>query len=185
MAAPQEKTIRDLNGTWAMNKTLSDDPDAILSLQGVGWIIRKAISMITVTLITKQYEEDGKVHIDIEQPGTAGIKGTSEHRVVEGGWSEHEDHIFGAVKGITTWEKLSELKDSDPDEAFLKQGWSPSTVEKDEVIKSYAESLKNGWNATQIWGFAVVNDEYRYVRNVVVKKGSKTIRARLVYDYKV
>jgi hypothetical protein len=163
---------------------LSDDPDPILSLQGVGWIIRKAISMITVTLVTKQYEEDGKTHIDIEQPGAAGIKGTTENRVVEGGWSEHEDHIFGPVKGITKWAKLSELKDDDPDEAFLKKGWSQSTIEADEVINSYAESLKNGWNATQIWGFAVVNDEYRYVRNVVVKKGDKVIRARLVYDFK-
>jgi hypothetical protein len=185
MAAPATKTLVDLNGTWTMSKTLSDDPQPILELQGIGWVIRKAISLITVTLIVKEYRDaDGKFHIDIEQPGTAGIKGTSELRTVNGGWNEHEDHIFGHVKGITTWQKLSELKDDDEDEAFLKKGWAADIIETDEVIKAVANSVKNGWSSTQIWGFEVVEGERRYVRHVVVKKDDKTIRARLVYDYK-
>jgi len=184
MAAPESATLENLNGTWIMNKTLSDDPDAILQLQGVGWIIRKAISLLTITLIVKEYRDaDGKYHIDIEQPGAAGIKGTSEHRTVNGGWSEHEDHIFGAVKGLTTWQKLSELKDDDEDEAFLKKGWAEDIVKSDEVIKARADSIKNGWASTQIWGFEVINGDRRYVRHVVVKKGDKTIRSKLIYDY--
>jgi len=141
--------------------------------------------MITVTLIVKQYRDaEGLYHIDIEQPGTAGIKGTSELRTVNGGWSEHEDHIFGHVKGITTWQKLSELKDDDEDEKFLKTGWSADIVEKDEVIKAVANSVNNGWSSTQIWGFEVINGERRYARHVVVKKGDKTIRAKLYYNFK-
>jgi len=61
------------------NKTLSDDTDAVLALQGVGWWTRKAIGLATLTLHTKQYEKDGVTHIDIEQTATGGIKGTTEY----------------------------------------------------------------------------------------------------------
>ncbi len=60
---------------------------------------------MTVTLIIRQSkDEDGTGHIDITQPGFAGIKGTEEKRVIpptrdEKIWSDHTDHIFGHVKG--------------------------------------------------------------------------------------
>jgi len=166
-----------------MNKSLSDDTDPILQLQGVGWLIRKAIGMITVTLVTKSYtDDDGTYHVDIEQPGAAGIKGTTELRTVNGTWSEHEDHIFGAVKGTTNWKKLSEYKDDDEGN-WLAKGWNAETVESGEVIDSYAESIKNGWVAIQAWGFEDISGERRYVRHVVVKKGDKVIKAKLVYDF--
>jgi hypothetical protein len=43
--------------------------------------MRKAIGLATVTLHTKQYEEDGVTHIDIDQTATGGIKGTTEYVV--------------------------------------------------------------------------------------------------------
>ena len=55
--------------------------------------------------------------------------------------------------------------------------------EEGVLIDSYVESQGNGWTARQVWGFADVRGERRYVRRVVVKKGGKTIRARLVYDF--
>jgi hypothetical protein len=46
---------------------------------------------MTPILVIKQYtDEEGLTHIDIEQPGAAGIKGTTERRIIEGGWNEHE-----------------------------------------------------------------------------------------------
>ena len=41
MAAPPEVTIGDLSGQFIMNKTLSDDTDAVLALQGISWWKRK------------------------------------------------------------------------------------------------------------------------------------------------
>lgn len=35
----------------------------------------------------------------------------------------------------------------------------------------------------QIWGFAEINGDRRYVRHVVVRKGDDWKQARLVYDY--
>jgi hypothetical protein len=137
---------------------------------------------MTVTLVIKEYtDDDGTVHIDIVQPGTAGIEGTSELRQVNGEWRDHEDHIFGLVKGTTKWIKISDLKDDDEDEKFLKQNWLPETVES-EAVDSWVESV-NGWTARQIWGFADVDGVRHYVRRVVVKKGTKTQQQVLVYDF--
>jgi len=184
MAAPADKNIKNLNGVWTMNKTLTGNTDAILTLQGINWFIRKAIGAMTVTLVTKQFvDEDGLEHINITQPGTAGIKGTEEQRNVNGEWKDHEDHIFGAVRGTTKWIKLSDLSDADEDEAFLKKDWDEATQQGD-VLDSFVESVNNGWTARQIWGFATIDGVRRYTRRVVVKKGPKAQRERLVYDFK-
>jgi len=184
MAAPPEITIKDLSGQWVMNKTLSDDTDAVLALQGIGWFTRKAISLATVTLHVKQYTaEDSIVHIDIEQTATGGIKGTSEHRTLD--WTErsHTDHIFGNLTGKTRFLSLShpELTDS-----FLKDGWLEDAAEGEEGerhVESFVVNSEKGWSAVQIWGFAVIEGARRYVRRVVVTKGSEVMKTRLVYDW--
>jgi hypothetical protein len=144
---------------------------------------------MTVSLIIRQHvDEDGVEIISITQPGAVGLKGTEEVRHLTGEWRDHEDHIFGAVKGTTKWLKPSDLKDADEDEAFLKTGWDEATL-KGELVDSYVESVNNGWTARQVWGFAVVDGPdgkgvRKYVRAVVVTKGDKTQRQRLVYDFK-
>jgi len=186
MAAPTEKNIKDLNGVWVMNRELSGDTNAILQLQGIGWFIRKAIGMMTVTLITKQYtDEEGKVHIDIRQPGYAGIEGTTELRTLDSEWRDHEDHIFGLVKGTTKWIKIADIKEDDDAESekHLKEGWAQETLDG-EAIDSYVESVKNGWTARQIWGFGEIGGVRRYIRRVVVKKAGKAQRQVLAYDFK-
>src|ERR1700753_2917454 len=154
---------------------------------------------MTVTLIIKQSTEaDGTENIVITQPGTAGIKGTEEKRHIPTGtekeWRDHEDHVFGHVKGkhclnnelwnriliksvgYTQWRKLSELSDTDEDEKFLKEGW----LDEADYIDSYVESQGNGWTAHQVWGFAETNGVRKYTRRVVVKKGKDVKRARFV-----
>jgi len=191
MAAPAEKTIRNLNGVYTLNKVESDPTDPILAFQGIGWLIRKIIGQVTVRLeIEQSTDEDGSENIVVTQAGVAGLKGTTESRHIPKGddkeWRDHKDHIFGHVKGYTQWRKPEELSDSDEDEAYLKQDWEEGT---DIYIDSYVESQGNGWTARQIWGFAHVvpkdggESVRKYVRRVVVIKGSEVKRARLVYDY--
>ena len=36
--------------TGFQNKTISDDVDALLALQGIGWLTRKAIALATVVV---------------------------------------------------------------------------------------------------------------------------------------
>jgi len=182
MAVPASLTILDITGKYFMNKTLSDDTDTILQLQGVGWLTRKAISL-AVTLLIKHYKDDTDAErIDITQTLTAGIPGTSESRLLT--WTERpsEDHVFGAVIGKSRRIKVEELE-----EDFLKKGWTPDTIEHG-VVQSYVESdtPKSGttWIANQTWGIQDVNGERRYVRHVKFTgpKG-EDIEASLVYDY--
>jgi len=191
MAAPAEKTVKSLTGVYTMNKVDSDPTDPILQLQGVGWIVRKVIANMTVTLkIDQKTDADGTETITITQPGAGGFSGTTETRHIPQGdekeWNDHKDHVFGHVKGYTVWRKLSELSDEDEDDAFLKEGWE----EAETYIESYVESQGNGWVARQLWGFAETPAKAsggakvrRYTRRVVVKKGSEIKKAVLTYDY--
>lgn len=54
MAAPPTVTVSKLSGRFKMSKTQTDDFGPMLALQGMPWILRKAISLATVTLNVKQ-----------------------------------------------------------------------------------------------------------------------------------
>lgn len=183
MTAPPEKTIGDLTGQWVLNKSLSDDVDPVLQLQGIGWWTRKAIGLATVTLHVKQYIDDDKVtHIDIDQTATGGIKGTTELRTLNWEFKEHTDHIFGELKGKTRWTTLDLIDDD-----FLKQEWLDGEAEKggpdgEFVLESYVEATA-GWTGKQVWGFAIVEGERRYTRRVVITKGSEVLKIRMVYNW--
>ncbi len=161
----------------------------------MSWLTRNAIGMASITLHVRQYRsedaaEDGAVHIDIDQTIVGGIKGTSEERTLNWQWRDHADHIFGAVRGRSRFVTAADVRAAEaeiPDAAdreHLTAGWEK---EDEELIESVAESKQNGWVARQIWGFQQVqvgaNKERRYTRKVVVRKGEKAERIRLVYDW--
>ncbi|KAL0938743.1 uncharacterized protein CTRU02_205353 [Colletotrichum truncatum] len=192
MAAPASVTIADLTGKWVMNKTLSDSPEPALALQGIGWMIRKAVGLATVTLIVKQYSappsppgtgEQPVTHIDIDQIATGGLKGTSEKRCLDMEWREHSDWMFGSVRGQSKWMSPEEIEDE-----FLKTNWLEGEAEATgpdgkSHMYSHVESIDNGWTASQIWGFQTIKGERRYARNVLVQKDGKRVEIRLVYDW--
>ncbi|KAI0756596.1 hypothetical protein C8Q80DRAFT_1091240 [Daedaleopsis nitida] len=184
MAAPAEMTSRDISGKFIMNKTLSDDSDEILRLQGVSWFTRKAIGMATLYLAIKHFTEDGIEHVDIEQTITGGIKGTNEHRILD--WTErtHEDHVFGPVFSKSRRVSLDEVE-----KEWLKKDWSlAESLVDGKIIYTTAKSdtSKSGktWSTEQVWGFEQVNGEKRYTRHVFfVGPKDEIVTIRLVYDY--
>lgn len=141
-----------IDSTHLQNKSISDNIEEILVLQGVGWIKRKAIVTATITLAIKHVKEDDVETIDIDQTLTGGIPGTAEHRELT--WVErpHEDHIFGAVVGKSRRVQLSTLTEEGRDE-YLTTGWTEDTKEHG-AIESYVESdtPKSGttWIANQV-----------------------------------
>ena len=203
MAAPPEVTLKALDGTYTMvpffprgsritpltpvrpqNKTLSDDPDPMLTLQGVGWLVRKAIGLATVTLEVKEYVDDeGKTHIDIGQTVTGGINASPEHRTLDWTVRAHKDGVFGNLEGKSRWATLTHVKaDGTWDEAeWLCEDWEGSADE--DHVQSFVENKESGWTAHQIWGFQTVNGERYYSRKVVVNKGGEIVKARYVYDF--
>ena len=206
MAAPESVKIGDLTGNWVMvpfpspltrhtplsllqNKSLSGDTDSVLALQGVGWLIRKAIGLATVTQHLKQYfdEKDPSItHIDFTQTVTGGIKGTTELRTLDYQWRPHSDYLFGDLKGRSRWIKLADLDEADEDQKFLRQDWLPESAEG-EMVESYVENDDKGWTGHQVWGFQEIKvaeeKERRHVRNVVVRKGDDVQRIKLVFDW--
>ncbi|KAF7932394.1 hypothetical protein BELL_0687g00070 [Botrytis elliptica] len=188
MAAGPEVSLKDLTGNWVMNKTLSDDTDPVLALQGIGWWTRKAISLATVTLHVKQYIDENQIpHIDIDQTATGGLKGTSEYRVLDWSVRTHEDHLFGKIAAQSRFCTLEQAAEFD-DDAFLRDGWlegeeENSGPEGQRHVQSYAVNEEKGWTANQIWGFAIIDGKRYYTRRVVVKKGNEVLKIRLVYNY--
>ncbi|KAL8714824.1 MAG: hypothetical protein Q9220_001337 [cf. Caloplaca sp. 1 TL-2023] len=164
MAAPPEKTLKNLSGKWVM--------------QGVGWFMRRAIALATVTLTVSEYiDSSSTTHIDIDQVATGGITST-ELRTLDWEFREHSDRIFGDVKGKSRWVKLGDL-DKDEEE-FLKKGYDDL---EGEHVQSYVESKGGGWTADQVWGFELLDGKRYYVRHVIVRKGDDWKLARLVYDW--
>ncbi|KAK4128889.1 hypothetical protein N657DRAFT_652448 [Parathielavia appendiculata] len=193
MAAPTNKTIGDLNGKWVMNKTQSSNIEPGLALQNIGWVTRKMVSMATVTLHVKQYVGPPSppsdpvgpevTHVEIEQTGTGGMKGSTEKRCLDYAFREHSDWLFGHVKGQSKWLAADEITDE-----FLKGGWLEGDAEKggpngETHLLSYVESLDSDWTATQVWGFKIIDGERKYVRNVVIAKGEERVELQLVYDW--
>ena len=101
MACPESVTIKDLSGTYALNKKQSDSSQAGLKMQGIGWLVRQAVQYSTITLHMKQYTDDkGTIHLDQESISTGNVSSV-EQRQLNGEWGERENAIWGKVKGNT------------------------------------------------------------------------------------
>ncbi|KAI0788529.1 hypothetical protein C8Q75DRAFT_807740 [Abortiporus biennis] len=184
MAVPAEMTTLDISGRYHMNDGLSDDTDEILRLQGLGWLLRKALALSHLYMKVKHFkDQNGIERIEIDQTLSGGIPGTTEIHPLD--WKDacHEDHIFGAVYNKARRVHLEdEIKSP-----FLRAGWTDD-VEKFGAINTMAVSdpSKGGkkWVAEQVWGFALINGERRHTRHVAfVGPNGEVVNAKLVYDY--
>jgi hypothetical protein len=119
----------------------------MLELQGVGWLMRKTITMSTITLHIKHYKEDGRERIDIDQY-LGGIVGSTENRFLDWSPRNREDRIFGHVIAKSRRAKVDEIE-----EPSLGKNWLPDTIEHG-VIEAYAESdtaqTNMTWNVSQV-----------------------------------
>ncbi|KAL5121344.1 hypothetical protein ACEQ8H_000812 [Pleosporales sp. CAS-2024a] len=195
MAAPANVNIKNLQGKWIMNKTLSDSPDPVLALQGVNWLTRKAIGLTTVTQHLRQLSADGEAastEIVVEQFGTAGVQGTTERRTMDWRDRRHEDWLFGTLVGRARYSTLEALVreaqakggEEMEDANYLVDAWSQET-EQGEMVESFADNEAAKWTAWQVWGFADINGERRLTRRFVIRKKdkNKVVRVRLTYDW--
>jgi hypothetical protein len=178
------------------NKTLSDSPDPVLALQGVGWLTRKAIGLATVTQHLKQSPttgEDGKptTQIDIEQFATAGVKGSTEKRTLDWQYRGHTDWLFGTLQGRSRYNTLNAILEEskgkgieEEDAKYLAEGWLKET-EEGEIVESFVDNDGAKWTGWQVWGFAEINGERRMTRRFAIrrKNADEVVRIRLTYDW--
>jgi hypothetical protein len=50
-------------------------------------------------------------------------------------------------------------------------------------IQIHIQSLGNGWETEQVWGFENIGNKRYHTRRVVTKKAGKSGRMRLVFNY--
>ncbi|KAJ5823517.1 hypothetical protein N7447_005857 [Penicillium robsamsonii] len=214
MAAPADVTIQNLSGKWEMDSTHSNPTDPLLSLQGMGWVMRKALSYATVTIYVNQYadaEDPTLTHVDAQQVITGGIQGTKEERKLDWEEREHVDHIFGKLKGRSR--HIAGAKSADGAvRPVIEIQTKTGSAEADAKVQKFlaGETLidgsksegflaeegdaaflhtwvvneENKWTAEQVWGFEIVDGERRHTRRIVVSKDGKVALGRLVYAFK-
>jgi len=178
MAAPVTVDTLDLSGVWVMNKTLSDTTDDVLEAQCIGWILRKAIGLATVTLTMRHFTDPdtGCERIDIKQSAT-GLQGTVQTRILDWAPRPHEDYIFGKVEGKTRRVQLSEI-----DDEVLKKGWTEDSIQKG-LVQAHVESTQYGWTSELIWGFMEIDGERRHARRLTLTTPTLRLDKVIVYDY--
>ncbi|CAO2656762.1 Nn.00g055650.m01.CDS01 [Neocucurbitaria sp. VM-36] len=196
MAAPASIDIKNLQGKWVMNKTLSDAFDPVLSLQGIGWLTRKALGAATVTQHLSQSPTTGEngqptTEITINQLVTGGLKGSTEKRTMDWHYRGHSDWLFGTLQGRSRYTTLANILEEskgkgvvEEDAKFIVEGWLKET-EEGEVVESFVDNEGNKWTGWQIWGFAEINGERMLTRRFAIRRKDKNevVRVRLVYDY--
>jgi hypothetical protein len=102
------------------SKTLSDNIEAILAAQGIGYLIRKGMQMCSITIDLVHSSSASPPTLASTAAPTGGyFKGATETKVLDGRPVERKDLVLGnvviTVKALTSTE---ELKDS-----FLRDGW--------------------------------------------------------------
>jgi hypothetical protein len=178
------------------NKSLSDAFEPVLSLQGVGYLTRKALGLATVTQHLRQSPttgEDGQptTAITIDQMITGGFKGSVENRTLDWHFRGHTDWLFGTVEGRSRYSTIAKVVEeskgqgiTEEDAKFLAEGWLKET-EEGEVVEAFADNDGNQWIALQIWGFADIGGERKLTRRFAIRRKDKeeVVRVRMVYDY--
>jgi hypothetical protein len=175
---------------------LSDSPDPVLALQGVGWFTRKAIGLAAITQHLRQYPTTGSdgqpsTQIDIEQTATGGVKGNSEKRTLDWQYRGYSDWLFGDLQGRTRYNTLKAILEEskgkgveEEDAKFLAEGWLKET-EDGEVVESFVDNEGAKWTGWQIWGFAEIGGVRMLTRRFAIRKKDRNevVRIRLVYDW--
>ncbi|KAL5361495.1 hypothetical protein BJX96DRAFT_165939 [Aspergillus floccosus] len=188
-----------LHGSWCLDEYISDDPDAILKLQGVGWLVRKAIRAasvkLTVTFQSGYCASPESMEFVMHTMLTGGITGSSETRIPD--WDErlHEDSVFGDVivrcrfvpgtldAGGNKWPQL------DMQSTFSRES---DRVEAEEFLKNFTSSVvpaeeKEEWKDSFLHDF-VRNESAGWTaeqrclkRRIVVTRGGEYETAVFVY----
>ncbi|CAG7989168.1 unnamed protein product [Penicillium salamii] len=186
-----------------MESSLSTPTDAVLSLQGMGWVTRKALSLAKVTIYIHEYPDSEKpeiFHVDGQSVLTGGIQGTKESRTLDWQQREHTDHIFGKLVGqsrhfadIKSIDIQTSVGNAEDDarvakflsgETLVDGSKSEGFLEEEAFMQSFVQNSESGWTAEQIWGFEIIDGQRLHTRRVAVTKNGKVELARLVYSFK-
>ncbi|OAX44396.1 hypothetical protein K503DRAFT_383870 [Rhizopogon vinicolor AM-OR11-026] len=184
MACPDSVTTKNLTGKLRLNKSLSDSVDQTLKLQGISYLMRTAISILSLTLELNHYTDDAGVErIDIKQILSGGLKAPDDNLVINNEDSRRDDHIFGPLVINPRRTKVDKLEID-----FLKEGWTEDTHEDGViycVVRSDTEKTGKDWAVHVVWGFTIKDGVRVFARRYrfTTKNSPEPIYVKLYYDY--
>ncbi|PTU17182.1 hypothetical protein P175DRAFT_0535988 [Aspergillus ochraceoroseus IBT 24754] len=204
MASLTDLNAKGLSGNWLLDKKLSDDVGPILKLQGLGWLMRKAICAATMVVTFAEHRQEGTsdTYLTFDQT-LKGIHTLSEKRVLDWTEQDHSDDVFGDViirsqliggeKGedgkIYANATLETNLTRDPRaEADAKQhlrcGTLASAKEQDVVyLHDFIRSKSGAWTMEQIWAIELIEGKRFLARYAVVAKDSSVELRRCFYSW--
>lgn len=116
----------------------------LLKLQGVSWLLRQAIILATISLHTTHTEANGSTVITIQNVANGGIKGTTEVRHLDWQPTEHQDYIWGHVRGSCGYKLMQDVAD-----ARLQVGWLDET-RLGECIQNDVMAVDESWQSSMV-----------------------------------
>ncbi|OQE39361.1 hypothetical protein PENCOP_c007G05915 [Penicillium coprophilum] len=193
MAAPNLKDIPDLTGTWVLNRKLSTDPDEIMALQGVPWVVRKVlrharlslqICQTTSTCIEEKVDDNSimadnsksSTSLRITQTVNPGGFDSEGNYLVDGSKQDLSLPIFGDIQM-----QLKFIQRSLVLEDCIREIVEVASLTS-MVIQELAMNSSKGWDAEVIWGFEELEGKRYLTRNIRTTKENKKVIAKMVYD---
>ncbi|KAJ5636009.1 uncharacterized protein N7484_009322 [Penicillium longicatenatum] len=191
MAAPPEVSMQDFTGSWALSKPLSGAFDPVFAVQGIPWIIRKIISIASLSMkVEKEVDEAGTKILVFTQIASVAIAGLSEERevrVLDGREKFHSSALFGTSSARSRMVDLSTAKghDGEPlDPELTKDFLDEGEPGGENNLYDLIVHQTAGWAMEQVWGFGMVNGERRLMRTLKIKKGDRVAYTRAIFDWK-
>ncbi|KAL2128436.1 hypothetical protein VTI74DRAFT_9189 [Chaetomium olivicolor] len=188
MAAPPEKTLKNMTGEWVVASKLSKGFDESLALQGLPWWKRQFVFIVTLHESMKQHIDKGGItHIDIDLSITGGFKGGQENRIIDGKKHAIETEMLGTIYEQARWANLDDI-----DDPWLKESWVYTADElkngggepNGELhIEIRATNCKGGFDTQAVWGFTEIDGVRYHCRRGVCRKGDEVARAIGIYGY--
>lgn len=142
------------------NKNLSGDLNTLLQLQGVSWIVRRALTGINSSMLMSQSTSKDTTTITITNIASNVIKGTTEKMILDGQFHDHKDYIWGAVRSKTRLEHTRGTR-TEGDGEFFGQ-WAQDTQEGDCILTE-SEAVDGSWAGTMV-GLAFLSTNQPYKR---------------------
>ncbi|KAJ5312180.1 hypothetical protein N7508_003010 [Penicillium antarcticum] len=193
MSALDPKTLPDITGTWILNRKYSTDPEEVFALQGVPWIVRKALKHARLSLqlwqTTSNESSGGETdsttssesvtRLRLKQVVSPGNFDSEGAYPLDGSLQELSLPIFGDLTMRLQYINTSEILEDTIREKLVK-----SSVNK-EVIQELAKNSLKGWDAEVIWGFEEIDGNQYLTRNISTTKGNDKVIARMVYHSEI
>ena len=122
----------------SQNKSLSSNFERLMTLQGVPWIIRKAICLADITIHIEQRGTGRSTTMILENKANFNIKGTVETQTLDWEMAPHEDYIWGRVQGRCKFMPALHVPIALP------------TADDEDVIFGEVNATDGSWNSQMV-----------------------------------